>query len=294
MPLYVADYRQDTAHLSAAEHGAYLLLIMHYWSAGCLPTEDRQLARIASMSAGEWKRARPTIAAFFQDGWVHTRIDKELKRTVDVSASYSARATLAANKRWSKHASSNANGMLEQSLDMPISQPHPQSQKIVDGEIPKTSIPENLADPVGGRKATRPAIEAFFSEFWKVYPKRGDAANPKKPAADKFERAIRGGADPAVIIAAAARYASIESTAGRSNTDKVAQAVTWLNQQRWNDYPHSEPAETPVPPDPSMPSDAELRERYARRISEDQKPEDEGVFREGIGADPADEEAVRH
>lgn len=108
MPLYVADYRADTAHLSAAEHGAYLLLIMHYWSTGSLPDDDRQLARIACMAPTEWKRARPTIAAFFHDGWKHGRIDEELKRAEEVAASYAARASQAAKTRWSKHASSNA------------------------------------------------------------------------------------------------------------------------------------------------------------------------------------------
>jgi hypothetical protein len=163
-------------------------------------------------------------------------------------------------------------------------------------EIPSTKIAVNLAEPVGGRKATRPAISGFFDEFWRVYPKRGDAANPKKPACDKFERAVRGGADPAVIIAAAARYAAIESSAGRSNTEKIAQAVTWLNQQRWQDYPELAGGDggPPAPPDPSMPSDSELRARYAARIPQDPKPEDEGVFREGLGPDPANEKALRH
>lgn len=113
MPLYIADYRADTAHLSAAEHGAYLLLIMHYWSTGGLPDDDRQLARIACMTTGEWKRSKPVVQAFFHDGWKHGRIDKELKRTAEVSASYSARATQAAKTRWSRNASGNALSMLE-------------------------------------------------------------------------------------------------------------------------------------------------------------------------------------
>lgn len=132
MPLYVADYLQDTTHLQALESGAYLHLIMAYWSAGKLPNDDRQLATIAKMTASQWKRARPTIEAFFGPGFSsHKRIDKELKRTSEVSASYSARATQAAKKRWSKHASSIATDMLENAE----LQPHSQKKEREDAAV---------------------------------------------------------------------------------------------------------------------------------------------------------------
>jgi uncharacterized protein YdaU (DUF1376 family) len=92
MPLYVADYLADTAHLDAAESGAYLHLIMHYWQNGGLPTEDRHLARIARMSTGEWKRAKPVIAPFFSPEWKHKRIDAEIAHADDVSSKRSASA----------------------------------------------------------------------------------------------------------------------------------------------------------------------------------------------------------
>lgn len=86
MPLYIADYRADTAHLNAAQHGAYLLLIMHYWQTGGLPDDDSQLARIACMTTAEWRKARPVVRPFFSDGWKHGRIEFELTEAARISA----------------------------------------------------------------------------------------------------------------------------------------------------------------------------------------------------------------
>lgn len=85
MPLYVPDYRADTAHLGALEHGAYLLLIMHYWLTGGLPDDEKQLSRIACTTDTEWRRCRPVIEKFFEPGWKHRRIEKELAKAADIS-----------------------------------------------------------------------------------------------------------------------------------------------------------------------------------------------------------------
>ena len=79
MPLYVADYLADTQHLTTIEHGAYNLLIMHYWRHGGLPGDDRQLRAIAKMTPTQWRRHRSTLAAFFVD-WKHKRIDIEIAK----------------------------------------------------------------------------------------------------------------------------------------------------------------------------------------------------------------------
>lgn len=79
MPLYVGDYLADTMHLTQAEHGAYLLLLMHSWRTGPLPNDDARLAAIARGDAASWKRMGPTLRAFFDvtdDGLVQRRLER--------------------------------------------------------------------------------------------------------------------------------------------------------------------------------------------------------------------------
>lgn len=83
MPLYVADYLADAAHLSTLEHGAYLLMIMTYWQRGeALPNDDKKLARICRVGPREWSRIKPVLSEFFKvdcNNWSHSRIESELQ-----------------------------------------------------------------------------------------------------------------------------------------------------------------------------------------------------------------------
>jgi uncharacterized protein YdaU (DUF1376 family) len=85
MPLYVGDYLGDTGHLTTAQHGAYLLLMMHYWRKGELPGDDRQLSKITKLPLKTWCDYRATLQDFFYEGWKHKRIDAELEKMVRVS-----------------------------------------------------------------------------------------------------------------------------------------------------------------------------------------------------------------
>lgn len=84
MPFYVADYLRDTRHLSATEHGAYMLLIMQAWTqGGLLPLDPVRLARIAGLSRDEWAEMGDMVMEFFvrtNDGYRHNRVDRELDR----------------------------------------------------------------------------------------------------------------------------------------------------------------------------------------------------------------------
>jgi uncharacterized protein YdaU (DUF1376 family) len=117
MPLHIGDYRRDTGHLRAASHGAYLLLLMHYWSTGDLPDDDDQLSAIACMSRAEWRRARPILERFFDPGWKHDRIDLDL---ASAKASYERRASAGKSggdaRASRKQRPSNATALLKQPL----------------------------------------------------------------------------------------------------------------------------------------------------------------------------------
>ncbi|UGY18610.1 DUF1376 domain-containing protein [Bradyrhizobium septentrionale] len=78
MPIHIGDFLRDTGHLRAAGIGSYLLLLFHYWSTGCLPDDDEQLACIARTSPAEWKKAKPVLEKFFKPGWKLRRVEEDL------------------------------------------------------------------------------------------------------------------------------------------------------------------------------------------------------------------------
>lgn len=154
MPLYVGQYLADTTHLTTAEHGAYLLLIMHYWMNDGLPTDDRQLARIARMTPGQWKNARPVVNAFFQDGWKHKRIEFEFTEAARMSAAGKAGGRASAQAR--RQRSSN---------DKPtIVQP---------SEDDNANDPPTDAQALPLQERKEDAANAAFSDFERDYFRRG-------------------------------------------------------------------------------------------------------------------------
>lgn len=109
MPIYWGDYAKDTGHFSAAQHGAYLMLIKHYWvSRAPLPDDDNQLWRIACAdSIAHWRKLKAIIKPFFKVAkgvWRHSRIDKEL----GLANTRQEQARDAARRRWEKERAERA------------------------------------------------------------------------------------------------------------------------------------------------------------------------------------------
>lgn len=84
LPLFTDAYLADTTHLTTAEHGAYLLLLIVAWrSPGCcLPDDDVLLARYTKLTRDKWRKIRPTLEQFFrvkEGQWHQARLQDEFQ-----------------------------------------------------------------------------------------------------------------------------------------------------------------------------------------------------------------------
>ncbi|OFX03915.1 MAG: hypothetical protein A3E78_07480 [Alphaproteobacteria bacterium RIFCSPHIGHO2_12_FULL_63_12] len=218
MPFYVADYLADTGHLSTVEHGAYMLLIMHYWQNGGLPIEDQKLARICRMTAAEWRDVRPTLVELFGVDWSHKRIDDELTHAEHVMNKRSEAGRASAAARRSTRSASD-----EQVLNTSSSQGSTERYVSVDVEK-KDSESETDTKPRANESAAR--LE-FTMNFWPPYPHK--VGRPKALAA--FIAARRRAALD-TIIAGLDRYIR-EKPPDRPWLNPA----TFLNQDRFSDEP---------------------------------------------------------
>lgn len=70
MPFITDKYLGDTRHLNAAQHGAYLLLLITSWRTNdcALPNDDKLLAKWAAMTKREWDKNKEVILSFWELG----------------------------------------------------------------------------------------------------------------------------------------------------------------------------------------------------------------------------------
>lgn len=122
IPLYVADYEADTAHLTLEEDGAYMRLLRLCWrTPGCaIPDDPAWIMRRMRCSADEFHRVvRPILDEFFSTEKARLfspRLRAELERIEDTSRKRSAagkmggRPAKALKKRATDKSPAKANG----------------------------------------------------------------------------------------------------------------------------------------------------------------------------------------
>ncbi|MHC1760544.1 MAG: DUF1376 domain-containing protein [Negativicutes bacterium] len=168
MQLYIGDYLGDTAHLTTLEHGAYMLLIMHYWQSGKpLPNSNGRLARVARMSNEEWTAVRDTLAEFFIDdgtNWIHKRIEKELNRFSAKSEQAKAAGIASAQRRLNGRSTDVEQTLNERSTDaQPYQIPDTRNQ-IPESETTTTPLPPNEEEKPEEEKETRVVVFEYLTK----------------------------------------------------------------------------------------------------------------------------------
>lgn len=146
LPLYTDAYLADTRHLNAAQHGAYLLLLMMAWrTPDCaIPDDDDILARWACMDKRTWKTHRDVILAFWRpcevDGvqkFRQHRLLDERKRAEDLHSKNVAAGKTSALKRKERGSTTVI------TEPQPKSNPQTQTQKEVDKSTSDTPKKES-------------------------------------------------------------------------------------------------------------------------------------------------------
>jgi len=215
MPLHIGRYLANTAHLTRDQHGAYLLLLMAYWTkGGPLVADDARLAATAKATLTEWRKLRPVLVEFFteQDGmWIQKKAEQELARANAITEAKSEAGKRGADKRW--HSDSSANGKRKalpsnshKQIDTPQPQPSPSPTSSLRSEESRASR---------------------FGNFWAVCPKKVG----KGKSQTLFDRACRE-TSPDLLIAAMQRYAASRAGEDQQFTKHPA---TWLSQKCWED-----------------------------------------------------------
>lgn len=267
MPLYIADYLGDTSHLGMAEHGAYLLLLCHYWrTQQALPDDDQQLARIARGTRAQWKAVAPIIRAFFKPATingvrvlVHNRVEREMvearKRSEAKQAAGKAGGIAARGKSGRKtipdelQNNSNAiNSPLE--TEWQNNTPSPSPSHSANAEKSISPVPGSKPKP----KNLLNGHEKDFNEFWAAYPKRVD----KRDAMKAYVKALIR-SDASVILAGAQAYAQNRKDEDPQFTKGPAH---WLNADCWLD---ESPLSDDFKPDPELQRLALLESEHEKK-----------------------------
>lgn len=81
-----------------------------------------------------------------------------------------------------------------------------------------------------------------FERFKRAYPRR-HVQIPWQPARKKMARFVEQGIDPETIIAGAAGYAAEMAKVGRTGTEFVKMADSFLNSELWREYSQGPPAD---------------------------------------------------
>jgi uncharacterized protein YdaU (DUF1376 family) len=254
-PLWVGDFLSGTVHLSDAEVGCYVRLLCHQWLKGSIPDEVERLQGITQSTP---ETIGMVVGEFFPGG-VNPRLESERVITADKRQAAHDRGVKGAAARWGQtpenphssgrghsskdvteqHRASESPGTddgasnaqaLEQALPGPLLEQYssqPQSPSESSPESESQSPAQSKSPPSAKPRVTNQMWDAFKAS----YPKREGTQNWGE-ARQRANGLVKAHTDWSEIMLGVRRYADHISDAGKSNTQHVLQAATFLSPKR--------------------------------------------------------------
>ncbi len=230
--LYIGDYQRDTGSLSLAEHGAYLLMLQHYYATERpLPT-GRDLFRLLRASNKAEKDAILKISSMFwtetHEGLVNERAWSEIEKGIHQRLVNQRVGVMGGRRRRTESVTesvteSEPNGNPNQTPDT-IELSNDSSPPVVpQADQPASMAPRNQDDG--------------FDQAWREYPKRC-GSNPRQPALMAWRARVRAGVSPEELLAGVRRYAVWCELSGKLGSESVMQAKRFFGtgEEYLNDW----------------------------------------------------------
>lgn len=188
---YPGDYGRDTAHLSLVQHGAYRLLLDHYYAtSAALPPDAAALYRICrAFKQSERNAVDYVVSQFFDlhDGGYHnSRADAEIVKRNEHHERLSTGARKTNEKRWGNRSASRP------AVACPQPQPQPKEEKKEERAAPSTLVPVGLwLEFVEMRNKLRKPMTARAAEL--IHRKLAKLKAEGNDMVEVVEQSIRNG-----------------------------------------------------------------------------------------------------
>lgn len=149
-----------------------------------------------------------------------------------------ARRVSAAQRQAKYAAKDKASRQNDGGADVSLTSVSRQNDASLTSDASRVDILPSLSLPVERVREESPPINppsepASFGAFWSIYPKR--AGDRDRKAASKAYAAAAKRVDFEIILKGAQRYAAHCDETGKTGTEFVRQARTWLNANGWEE-----------------------------------------------------------
>ncbi len=248
MPVYVGDYLADTLHLSVAEHGAYFLLMLHYWRKGPLTGNMSRLLSITKIPTEKSAILVGILEEFFtynkeENKWYHSRIESELGKADSRREASRVNGLKGGRPLGSTHNLDNLEKTQRITNSFSLGEPRNNPEHNRNHNLEKSSSPSPSPLPLTLERREKEILrksqaEKDFETFYEAYPKH----KGRKDALKAFTTLYSELPEIDELVVITKKFAKSDDCK-KDNGQFIPYPATWLRKGMWDDE-ILEPAET--------------------------------------------------